>query len=379
MKKNRSAEFIISYDHLVSVSYLLLCLIGVVMILDISSIQSSLVNFYTHIVYLGISLLSVILVLYFFNLDKLRPLNPWYIYITLAILILVLVKGPDVNGATRWLKVGPIRFQPSFIARMALIFYFAGFLDKKHDKIRSANLKEFAADFAPLIVYTVFIFVLIIMEKHLSTLIIGGATLLGMLFYAGVRKRLILLVLLLGLVAGALIITRGDDFRSGRLETYKVYNLFMRNRPAPERNDDQYQVRESLTALTSGYLFGTGMARGRAKHYYLPEARTDYIYTVIGEEFGFLGAIIVLGLHALLFFRAFKIAEAQENRYYKYLCAGLAMNIFLNALVNTGVAISILPSTGNTLPFISYGGTALLVDSVSIGVILNISAKRRRM
>ena len=122
-----------------------------------------------------------------------------------------------------------------------------------------------------------------------------------------------------------------------------------------------------------------GVSRGRAKHYFLPEARTDYIYTIIGEEFGFLGAFLVLALHALIFFKAFKLAERQENAYYKYLCAGLAMNIFLNALVNTGVAMSILPSTGNTLPFISYGGSALLVDSASIGVILNISARRRQL
>lgn len=379
MKKNRSSEYIVSYDQIVTVCYLALCLVGVVMILDISSIQSSLVNFYTHILYLSISLLSVVLVLYFFNLEKIRPLNPYYIFVTIVLLLIVLAKGPDVNGANRWLSAGPFRFQPSFIARLALIFYFAGLLDKKFDKVNIPNLQEFAKEFAPLIAYTLVIFILIILEKHLSTLIIGGATLLGMLFYAGVRKRLILLVLLLGIIAGGLIIVKGDDFRSGRLETYKVYNLFMRNRPEPSRNDEQYQVHESLTALTSGYIFGTGMERGRAKHYYLPEARTDYIYTVIGEEFGFLGAILVLGLHVLLFFRAFKIAEAQENRYYKFLCAGLAMNIFLNALVNTGVAISILPATGNTLPFVSYGGTALLVDSVSIGVILNISAKRRRM
>ncbi len=378
MKKSRNTEYIVSFDHVVLVCYLLLCLIGVVMILDIASMQSSLVNFYSHILYLAISLLSVILVLYFFNLEKLRPLNPYLIYLSILLLILVLIKGPDVKGATRWLKIGPFRFQPSFLARMALIFYFAGFLDKKCDSIRIANVKKFCAEFAPLIVYAVFIFVLIIMEKHLSTLLIGGATLLGMLFYAGMRKRLVLLVIFIGILGGSLILIKGDDFRADRLKTYQVYNLFMPNRPEPTKSAEEYQVHESLTALTSGYIFGTGMGRGRAKHYYLPEARTDYIFTVVGEEFGFLGAIFVLGLHALLFFRAMKIAEEQENRYYKFLCAGLALNIFLNALVNTGVSMSIIPATGNTLPFISSGGTALLVDSISIGVILNISAKRRR-
>lgn len=378
MKKNRNTEYIVSFDHVVLVCYLLLCLIGVIMILDIASMQSSLVNFYSHMLYLAISFLAVILILYFFNLEKLRPLNPYLIFLTIALLLLVLARGPDVKGATRWLKIGPFRFQPSFLARLALIFYFAGYLAKKHDSVRIANIGKFSREFAPLIVYSFLIFLLIYLEKHLSTLLICGATLLGMLFYAGVRKRLIFLVVLLGILAGGLVLFTGDSFRADRIKTYQVYNLFMPNRPEPTNSDEEYQVHESLTALTSGYIFGTGMGRGRAKHYYLPEARTDYIFTVVGEEFGFLGALIVLGLHALLFFRALKIAEAQENRYYKFLCAGLGLNIFLNALVNTGVAMSIIPATGNTLPFISSGGTALLVDSASIGVILNISAKRRR-
>ena len=142
-------------------------------------------------------------------------------------------------------------------------------------------------------------------------------------------------------------------------------------------DDSDYQVKESLTALSSGGVIGTGIARGRAKHYYLPEARTDYVYTIIAEEFGFLGAIFVFGLHCFLFFRAFKMAHYQESRFMQFLGVGMAMNIFCNVLVNTGVSMSILPPTGNTLPFISYGGSALLIDSASLGVILNISAKRR--
>ena len=200
-----------------------------------------------------------------------------------------------------------------------------------------------------------------------------------MLFYAGLRKRFVLGVLMLGLIAGTVIIAKGDSFRSDRINTYKVYSLLVPNRPAPSNSAEEYQVKESLTALTSGGFLGTGMAHGRAKHYFLPEARTDYIYTIIGEEFGFLGAALVLLLHALLFFRILKLAETQENRYHKYLMAGLGMNIFFNALINTGVSMSIIPATGNTLPFVSYGGTALLVDSVSIGLVLNLTAKRRQM
>lgn len=379
MKKSRIQDYIISYDKVVFFSYLALCLIGVFVMLDITSMQSSLINFYRHIIFVVVAFLAVIVVLYFFNMDKLRSLNTAAIWVVIVLLVLVLLQKTEVKGATRGLSLGFLNLQPSFLARMVLVFFFAGYLEQRQDKLKMAGPKQFVADFAPLLVYTAAIFALVYLERHLSTLIIGGATLLGMLVYAGIKKRLVLLIIGLALVGGLLIIAKGADYRSSRLKTYLTWSLFSTNRPEPTRSDEEYQVRESLTALTSGGLMGTGIGHGRAKHYYLPEARTDYIYTIIGEEFGFIGAFIVLALHALLFFQAFRIAERQENTYYKFLCAGLAMNIFLNALVNTGVAMSILPSTGNTLPFVSYGGTALLVDSASIGVILNISAKRRQM
>lgn len=379
MKKNRNTSYIVSIDNTILGCYLALLVIGLLVMLDITSVQSTMVNFYRHAVFVGVSVLAAIITVYFVKVDKLRPLNRWLVYLIMGLLVLVFLIGVKTKGAERWLMIGPVGIQPSTMARLVLILFFAGYLDSKQDKINIANVKELGMEFIPLILYTVVIFVLIFLGKHLSTLIIGGATLLGMLFYAGLRKRFVLGVLMLGLIAGTVIIAKGDSFRSDRINTYKVYSLLVPNRPAPSNSAEEYQVKESLTALTSGGFLGTGMAHGRAKHYFLPEARTDYIYTIIGEEFGFLGAAVVLLLHALLFFRILKLAEAQEDRYHKYLVAGLGMNIFFNALINTGVSMSIIPSTGNTLPFVSYGGTALLVDSISIGLVLNITAKRRRM
>lgn len=375
MKKNRNSSYIVSIDNTVLVCYLALCMVGLIVMLDISSVQSSMTNFYHHAAYVGLSILAAIIVLYFIKVDKLRPLNRWLVYIMIILLVLVLVIGVETKGAARRL----MGFQPSFFARLILILFYAGYLETKQDKVNLANVKELFLEFVPLIIYTVVIFVLIFLERHLSTLIIGGFTLLGMFFYAGMRKRFVFGVLALGLIAGTLIIAKGDSFRSDRISTYKMYSLLIPNRPEPSNSDEAYQVRESLTALTSGRFLGTGMAHGRAKHYFLPEARTDYIYTIIGEEFGFFGAFIVLLLHALLFFRIIKLANDQEDLYHKYLCAGLGMNIFFNALINTGVSMSIIPATGNTLPFISYGGTALMVDSISIGLVLNLTAKRRQM
>lgn len=377
MRRTKTQAYIVSFDKVILFAYLALCFIGLLTMLDIASVQSSMSYFYKHLAFLLISILSAIFVLYFPNLDKLKPLNPYLVYLAIIFLGLVLMMGTTVKGGTRQLGIGFISFQPSFFARLALVFFFASYLDKKHEELLKADVKSFLSDFAPIIMLTAVIFILIILEKHLSTLIISGLTLLGVLTYAGLRYRLIGLILLVGLLGGIIILTQGDDYRSKRLEIYKKYSLFLRSDKDIRIEADDYQVKESLTALSSGGLLGTGIARGRAKHYYLPEARTDYIYTVIGEEFGFLGAFVVFALHCLLFFRAFRVANRQENRYLQFLCAGVAMNIFFNTLVNVGVSISILPPTGNTLPFVSYGGSALLFDSIGVGVILNISAKRR--
>ncbi|HOH98144.1 MAG TPA: FtsW/RodA/SpoVE family cell cycle protein [Candidatus Cloacimonadota bacterium] len=379
MRKNKLGTYIIGFDKIILLSYVLLALIGLIVMVDITSVQSSMTYFYRHLLFLLVSGLSAVLILYFFNFEKLRFANTWLVYIAITMLLLVLVMGTTVKGGTRQISLGFISFQPSFFARIALVFLFANVLDKKNDLLLQATPKTFFSSFPELIILTGIVFGLIIAERHLSTLIIGGMTLFGMLAYAGIKKRILLLVLVIGLLGGIAILKFGAEFRMERIHTYKRYSLFFKERDLSQSGDGDYQVRESLTALTSGGLIGTGIARGRAKHYYLPEARTDYIYTIIGEEAGFLGAIVVFGLHCLLFFRALKVCNANDNRYLRFLGVGIAMNVFCNVLVNTGVAMSILPPTGNTLPFISYGGTALLMDSASVGIILNISAQRRQL
>ncbi len=377
MKRNRAQRYIVSFDKAILLAYVLLCLIGLIVMLDISSVQSSMMYFYRQSIFFVISFTVAVGILYAVDLEKIRFLAPYMVYLTLILLVVVLVKGNTIKGATRQISLGFVSFQPSFLARAVLVFFFAHFLEKRHKELLEATPQKFVTDFLPLIVLTGATFGLIILERHLSTLIIGGATLYGMLIYAGAKKRLLLLIVCLGLLGGVIILNHGADFRKARMSTYKKYSLFIRGNREVKPDDSDYQVKESLTALSSGGIIGTGIARGRAKHYYLPEARTDYVFTIIAEEFGFLGAIFVFGLHCFLFFRAFQMAHNQESRYLQLLGVGMAMNIFCNVLVNTGVSMSILPPTGNTLPFISYGGSALLIDSASLGVILNISAKRR--
>lgn len=377
MKKTRTTPYVVNYDKSILISYLALALLGLLTMLNITSVQGSMGYFYKQLIFLAASILVMVFIVLYPNLEKLKRLSILLVLAAIVMLVAVLVMGINVKGATRLLKLGPISFQPSFLARLALVVYYAYYLEKKKEEIKEQNIKLLIPTLLPLIVVTGLVYLLILIENHMSTLVISGGTLMCILFYAGLRKRFIAGVLIIGLIGGVSILTFGESFRMKRIEIYKKYNLFIRKDNVQTTPADEYQVKESLAALSSGGLFGTGIAKGRAKHYYLPEARTDYVFTIIGEELGFLGAIVLFALQCLLFFRSFKLAESQESYFLKFLCAGVAMNIFFNALVNVGVSISILPPTGNTLPFVSYGGSALMMDSIGVGIILNISATRR--
>ncbi|MDD3534986.1 MAG: FtsW/RodA/SpoVE family cell cycle protein [Candidatus Cloacimonetes bacterium] len=381
MKKgSRFRTYIKSYDKGILLCYLALCVIGLIVMLNISSVQSSLQYFYKQLFFFVASFIVALVVLYLFNFEKIRRANIYLVYLTIALLVLVLIKGVTKKGATRAIDLKLISLQPSFIARVALVFLFAHILDYKNELLRATkNIFHFPKNFLELTVLSGVVFYLIYAEKHLSSIIIAGITLLGMLWYAGIRKRIMLILLIVGVAGAFFMSNHSEAYRKQRIETYKKYNLFFKDREVQETDQKDYQVKESLTALTSGGLFGTGIARGRGKHYYLPEARTDYVFTIIGEEFGYFGAMIVFLLHSLLFFFAIRVSNRNENQYLRFLGVGLALNIYINVLVNTGVAMSIIPSTGNTLPFISYGGSALMMDSVAVGALLNISAQRREL
>ncbi len=377
-----SKSYIVSYDHLLLVSYVVLCLIGLFVMLDINSVRTGLRFFYRHLIFLGFSVVVMYLTFRFRNIMKLRKWIFAAMVLVMLLLVLVLIIGSSVKGATRSLNLGPINIQPSLLARVCLVFYFAHILDKKKDLISKSGPKGFIKHFKSLIIMPILIFGLILAERHLSTLIISGATLLGMLWVARIRLTTILVILLI-LAAGAVtVISYGAKYRNARMEIFEKYSVFHKvfgNENKAKNITGDYQVRESLTALTSGGFIGVGTESGLAKQAYLPETHTDYIYSIIGEEFGYLGALVVLLLFALLFYRSMQSSWSQEDFFLKMVGIGLALNIFVNAMVNIGVAMSALPSTGVTLPFISYGGTSLVVNSFSIGVLLNISAKRRQV
>ena len=375
----KSKIYIAQYDHYILFIYLILMFIGLYMQLNISSVRSSMFFFYRQLIWFILSIAAVWYAFKVVDLEKLRRISFFLVIFTIILLICVLIFGQNVKGAIRSIQIWKFNIQPSLLARIVLIIYFAHILDKKKRIIPESKPSVFFLHFNSLITMTVIVYGLILAEKHFSPLVISGLTLLSIIFLARIKFLTIFLILLILFISGVVIINFGPKYRNERMKIYQEYSLFFKNRSGVEyTGSDDYQVKEGLISLSSGKLFGTGSARGTGKHYFLPEAKTDYIFAIIGEEYGFSAALFVIGLYIMLLIRTFISSWKKDDLFLQLAGVGLGLNIFFNAMVNIGVAMAALPSTGVTLPFISYGGTSLLVNSFAIGLILNISAERKR-
>jgi cell division protein FtsW len=277
----------------------------------------------------------------------------------LALLGAVLVFGARVNEARRWFHVGPLSFQPVEIAKLALVVYLAYSLAKKRDKV-----KRFTVGFMPHLAVCGVMMALLLKQPDLGSSIILGATTLVLLFIAGTKLSYILLALLAAvpLVYHSIVSTA---WRLRRLLAYLD--------PWPFRRGTGYQITESLIAIGSGGATGLGLGEGKEKLFYLPEAHTDFILSSIGEELGFVGLAAVLALFAVVLWRGVRAALGARDAFGTYVAGGLTTIFTLQALVNTGVVLGALPAKGLTLPFVSFGGTSLVVSMFFAGIILNIS------
>lgn len=291
-----------------------------------------------------------------------------YVFLGVAFALLIAIQvtklGHSAGGAERWLRYKGFSFQPSEFARFAMITYLAYSLSKKQDKI-----KELSIGFIPhIIVLSIFV-LLIGLQPDFGSLIILCTLTWIMLFVGGVRIRHLLL---------------------GILSIFPVIFYFMQKADYPMRRiigfldpwqypaDTGYQIIHSLMAFGSGGLWGTGLGQGYQKLFYLPEPHTDFIFSVIGEELGLLGVLFTIGLYTLILFRGFYIAKNTEDLFGSFLALGLTIALGIQVCVNMGVALGLLPPKGLTLPFLSYGGTSLLLNMTCIGILMNIGASQAK-
>ncbi len=280
--------------------------------------------------------------------------------VSVVFLVLVFVPGigRSENGATRWVSMG-ISFQPSEVAKLGIILSFAALISAFGEK-----METFRWGIAPFGAILAVIVVLLRLEPHNSAIVIIVCTAGAMLFLGGVKYRWFILggcAMLLGLV----LILGAGGYEASRITAWRD--------PFSDPTDDGYQIIQSLYAIGSGGLFGLGFGQGRQKYLYLPEEHNDYIFSIVCEELGLVGAAAILLLYALLILRGYWISMHIRDRFLSLMVAGITTLTALQVFFNIGVVTNLLPSTGISLPFFSYGGTALLIQLGEMGLILGAS------
>lgn len=264
-----------------------------------------------------------------------------------------------IRGSRRWLLLGPVQFQPSELAKFALIFYLAGNLTKPE-----VDPENFVDGVLPQLILIGAVVLTVAMEPDLGTALAIAAIALIMLFVAGAKLGHLFFIIFTGALSAASLLWR-VAYQRGRVESF-LETLLGDSEPA-------WQVRQSLISLGNGGLFGVGLGQSKQKLLFLPDPFTDFIMAIVGEELGLVGTLAVILLFFIVIWRGFHIAHRAPDRAGKLTAIGVTTAIGLYALVNTGVVIHILPTTGIPLPFISYGGSALIMNLIGIGVLLNIS------
>jgi cell division protein FtsW len=310
--------------------------------------------------------LMVLVVCRHFPYRWLRPMA--YPLLAVAIALLLAVEfspwGVEAGGASRWLRLGPVSFQPSEFARLALIVYLAYSLDKKGEL-----LKRFSVGFLPHCVVLGVLAYLISRQPDFGAIVILGALTWLMLFVGGARFTYLAVLVMVMLPAGYYYLVSAD-YRWNRVLGFLD--------PWKYPSDHGYQIVHSLMAFGSGGIWGSGIGKGYQKLFYLPEPHTDFIFSVIGEELGLVGVLVIVLLYGIVILKGIGIARRAPDAFGSFLATGLTAAMGLQICINMAVALGLLPTKGLTLPFISYGGSSLLMNMAAVGILMNIGAGVRQ-
>ncbi len=320
-----------------------------------------------HLVYLAIALAAAVAVYRV-------PMQFWFdtgwvwLFVALGLLILVLIPGVgrEVNGSQRWLPLGPFTLQPSEFAKMALVIYLAGYTVRREHEVRH----QWQGFLKPMVVLFAATLLLMVEPDFGATVIVVG-TAFGMLFLAGVKLGHFLLVLA-GALGALLVLVVSEPYRVQRLTAYTD--------PWADPYNTGFQLTQSLIAFGRGEWFGVGLGNSVQKLFYLPEAHTDFVFSIWSEETGFLGTIAVIALYTALIGRILWVgrrAVLAAMPFGGYVCYGVALIFAGQAFVNMGVSSGLLPTKGLTLPFVSYGGTSLIVCCALLALVLRVDRELR--
>ncbi len=309
-------------------------------------------------IYFGVGLLGLWLARRL-DLERWRTmLSIPFLLFNMGLLVLVLLVGPEVNGAHRWLMIGSFQFQPAELAKLAMVFYMADFLARRGEKVQQFNR------LLPALVLFGITLLLIEREPDLGTAVVVAGVFIAMLFTSGGSMAHLLSFAGVGaLVAVAAVATK--PYRLRRITSFM--------NPEADPLGDGYHAIQSLLAIGSGGFAGRGLGAGHQKFKYLPEAHTDYIFAILGEELGLVGTCGVVLLFLALLYKGFQIALHCRRPYLRLIAIGVSFQLTMQAFINIGVVTALTPSKGIPLPFISYGGTSLVFSLIAVGLLMNVA------
>ena len=355
-------------DYFLFISVILISIFGIIMIYSASSIWAEFKyqDAFKYVKQQGLFFVIGILAMMLaskIDLEFLRKKANLILGICFILLILVLIPGIGTvrNGSRSWFGIGGLGVQPSEFAKLGLIIFVSKYLARNQKSM--GNIKKGAL---PIFLVIGIFFVLIMLEPDFGTAMVMALTLIALIFASGLKISFFVKLGVLGL-AGIVALIIAAPYRMARIVSFL--------NPWSDPLGSGYQIIQSLYAIGPGGLLGQGFLNSRQKHFYLPEPQTDFIFSIISEEFGFLGVLIVCGFFFFIFYRMLRIALRSNDLFSKYLAFGLASLLFIQAALNLAVVVGLIPVTGVTLPFFSYGGSSLLISMISVGLVLNVSRR----
>jgi len=345
-------------------SVIILSLFGLLMIYSSSSIWAS-YKFNDPYKYLKTQSLFLLISYIIINIVSKIPYQIYKKYSNpillscIVLLILVLIPGIGTirNGSRSWFGIGSFGIQPSEFAKLGLIIFTSKYLSNN-------KIKDIKTSVLPILLVVFIIFALIMLQPDFGTGVIIVISIISLLFISGVNMNFFIKMGIIGLI-GIITLVIIAPYRMQRITSFL--------NPWSDPLGSGFQIIQSLYAIGPSGLLGTGLGNSIQKHFYLPEPQTDFIFSIISEELGFLGVIIISTLFIIIIHQGFKISIKQEDNFSKYLSFGITFSIAFQTILNLMVVVGLIPVTGVTLPFLSYGGSSLLVSMTEIGILLNIS------
>ena len=352
------------YDYTLIILILTCILFGVFMVFSSSAIMADVrwaspyKFFLKQVLWIGVGFVAMFATSFLIDYKFYKKYAKIIYFLSLLLVIAVLFLGVSRLGAKRWLGVGFFIIQPSEFAKIAIIIAMSDFISRKKKLIG-----QWKGLFAPAVIILL-ILAPIVAEPDLGTPILISVVCFAMLFYAGIKMKAVFA----GSLSVALFIAEEIIRKPYRLTRLKDYIASFINIDA-----SSYQVKQSLNALGSGGFFGKGLGKSEIKLMYLPEAHADFIFSIVGEELGFFGTSAVIAFFIYLFLKGMKMSKCIPDTFSQYLCLGITFFIVFQAIINLSVATGIFPAKGLPLPFISFGGTSLVVTMASAGILINLS------